>query len=54
MFVNIIYKDDYYLDYKIDAERVYKFILNKNTTNAHDVNPIYIKKIGVEIDKKSN
>lgn len=53
-FVNAINKDDYYLDYKIDAERVYKFILNKNTTNAHDVNPIYIKKIGVEIDKKSN
>ena len=54
IYANAINKDDYYLDYKIDAERVYKFILNKNTTNAHDVNPIYIKKIGVEIDKKSN
>ena len=51
-FINM--ENEYYLDYKIDAERVYKFILNKNTTNAHDVNPIYIKKIGVEIDKKSN
>ena len=53
-FINMENKDDYYLDYKMDAEKVYKFILNKNTTNAHDVNPIYIKKIGVEIDKKSN
>ena len=27
---------------------------NKKETNAHGVNPIYIKKIGVELDKKSN
>ena len=51
-FINM--ENEYYLDYKMDAEKVYDFVLNKRPTNAHDVNPIYIKKIGVEIDKKSN
>lgn len=53
-FINMENKDDYNLDYKIDAKKVYDFLLNRRSTNAHDVNPIYIKKIGVEIDKKSN
>lgn len=53
-FINMENKDDYYLDYKIDAKKVYDFLLNRRSTNAHDVNPTYIKKIGVEIDKKSN
>ena len=53
-FINMENKDDYNLDYKIDAKKVYDFLLNRRPTNAHDVNPIYIKKIGVEIDKKSN
>ena len=51
-FINM--ENEYYLDYKMNAEKVYDFVLNKRPTNAHDVNPIYIKKIGVEIDKKSN
>ena len=51
-FINM--ENEYYLDYKLNAEKVYDFVLNKRHTNAHDVNPIYIKKIGVEIDKKSN
>lgn len=51
-FINM--ENEYYLDYKMDAEKVYDFVLNKRPTNAQDVNPIYIKKIGVEIDKKSN
>lgn len=53
-FINMDNKDEYNLDYKIDAEKVYEFVLNRRPTNAHDVNPIYIKKIGVEIDKTSN
>ena len=47
-------KDEFYLEYKIDASKVYSFVKNKASINAHSVNPLYIKKIGVEIDKKSN
>ena len=40
--------------YTIDPESIYNYMKNKKVTNAHGVNPIYIKKIGVELDKKSN
>ena len=40
--------------YTIDPESIYNYMKNKKKTNAHGVNPIYIKKIGVELDKKSN
>ncbi len=45
---------EYIDNYKIDIEKVYKFLKNVNPVNAHSVKPLYIKKIGVEIDKKSN
>ena len=35
-------------DVEIDYEKVICFALNKDTTNAHEVNPIYVKKIDVE------
>ena len=48
-------KDNIYsLDYEIAAEKVYKFLKTREPENAHQVKPIYIKKIGVELDKKSN
>lgn len=47
-------KDEYITKYEIDIEKVYKFLKDKKTINPHEVNPIYVKKIGVEIDKKSN
>lgn len=53
-FINMKNKDEYYMEYLVDIEKVYLHMNNINPTNAHNVNPIYIKKIGVEIDKKSN
>ena len=44
---------DYYTDYIINPEKVYEFLINHKPINAHLVNPIYVKKIGVEIDKDS-
>ena len=44
---------DYYTDYIINPEKVYEFLINRKPINAHLVNPIYVKKIGVEIDKDS-
>ena len=52
--INIDNLDEYENEYKIDAEKVYKFLKNAQAVNAHSVKPLYIKKIGVEIDKKSN
>ena len=43
----------YQTEYKIDAEKVYEYLKDKKSINPHSVNPIYIKKIGVEVDKKS-
>ncbi len=41
---------DYFVDnYKIDISKVYEYLKSKKYTNAHDVNPVYIKKIGVEL-----
>lgn len=40
--------------YAIDPQAIYDYMKNKEAINAHGVNPIYIKKIGVELDKKSN
>lgn len=53
-----IKKDDndligYDLNYNIDIEKVYDYLKHVKNVPAHGVNPIYIKKIGVEIDKKS-
>lgn len=45
--------NQYQTEYKIDAEKVYEYLKDKESINPHSVNPIYIKKIGVEIDKKS-
>lgn len=44
---------DFELNYKIDAEKVYAYMKTVESINPHSVNPIYIKKIGVEIDKES-
>lgn len=33
---------------ELDYEKIYQFCLNKENLNPHLVNPIYIKKIGVE------
>ncbi len=52
--ININNIVEYESEYKIDAEKVYKFSKNIQPVNAHSVKPLYIKKIGVEIDKKSN
>lgn len=43
----------YCLDYIIDINKIYKFLENRKSINPHQVKPIYVKKIGVEIDKKS-
>lgn len=53
-FINMENSGEYIDNYKIDIEKVYKFIKNVNPVNVHSVKPLYIKKIGVEIDKKSN
>lgn len=45
--------NEYLLDYNIDVEKIYAFLKNRKSINPHQVKPIYIKKIGVEIDKSS-
>ncbi len=52
--INIDNIDEYKTKYCIDAEKVYEFLKSVKSINAHSVKPLYIKKIGVEIDKKSN
>lgn len=52
-FNNIENHDAYNFNYTLNAEKVYNYLKDKASVNPHDVNPIYIKKIGVEIDKKS-
>lgn len=47
-------KDEYITKYEIDIEKVYEFLKDRKAINPHEANPIYVKKIGVEIDKKSN
>ena len=37
----------------IDYKKLFDFTKTLDYTNPHAVNPIYIKKIGVELDKKS-
>ncbi len=44
---------DFELNYKVDAEKIYAYMKNVDSINPHSANPIYIKKIGVEIDKES-
>lgn len=53
-FTNMENSGEYIDNYKMDIEKVYKFLKNVNPVNVHSVKPLYIKKIGVEIDKKSN
>lgn len=52
-FNNLPDKDDYIKEYILDIEKVYDYLKNKEYINAHEAKPIYIKKIGVELDKKS-
>ena len=52
-FVILNSNNDYYLDYDIDVEKIYAFLKSRKSINPHQVKPIYIKKIGVEIDKSS-
>lgn len=52
-FTFINKENEYCTDYQIDATKVYKYLEYVEPTKAHKVNPIYIKKIGVEIDKTS-
>lgn len=53
-FTKLNKDNTYSLDYEIAAEKIYEFLKTKKPVNAHQVKPIYIKKIGVELDKKSN
>ena len=46
--------NEYDTNYNLDAEEIYKFLSKREPTNPHIINPLYIKKIGVEIDKKSD
>ena len=52
-FININKNNEYFEDYHIDVEKIYPFLKNRDSINPHQVKPIYIKKIGVEIDKSS-
>lgn len=49
----ILDTSDYQIEYIINPEKVYEFLNTRESINPHSVNPIYIKKIGVEIDKES-
>lgn len=53
-FTKLNKDNNYFLNYNIDAEKIYQFLKNRKAENAHQVKPVYIKKIGVELDKKSN
>lgn len=53
-YQNISKNEQYSESYIIDEYAIYNYMKNKKSINAHGVNPIYIKKIGVELDKKSN
>lgn len=44
---------EYELNYKVDIEKIYSYMKDAEILNPHNVNPVYIKKIGVEIDKES-
>lgn len=46
-------KNDYCNEYSYDIEKVYAYLKDKDSINHHSAKPIYIKKIGVEIDSKS-
>lgn len=52
-FNNLNFNNEYSLDYNIDVEKIYAFLKMRESINPHQVKPIYIKKIGVEIDKSS-
>lgn len=45
--------EDYYTEYNIDVEKIYAYLKNKDAINPHQAKPVYVKKIGVEIDKSS-
>jgi len=42
-----------YTDINVDYEKVLKYLETKSEINAHEVNPVYIKKLDVENDKNS-
>lgn len=44
---------EYAVEFIYDIEKVYKYLLTQDGINPHGAKPIYVKKIGVEIDKKS-
>ena len=52
-FENLSDKNEYYKDYVVDIQKVCNYLANKPYIKAHEAKPIYVKKIGVELDKKS-
>lgn len=46
-------KDEYLREFKYDILKVYNYLEDKDSINPHSAKPIYVKKIGVEIDSKS-
>ena len=52
-FNKIPNKEEYITEYRLDIEKVSNYLKTEDYINAHKAKPIYIKKIGVEIDKKS-
>ncbi len=52
-FAKLNMNNEYITEYNIDASKIYKFLLDKSSINPHLVKPIYVKKIGVELDKSS-
>ena len=52
-FENLEDKDEYTKEYKLDIEKVINYLSSQESINPHSAKPIYVKKIGVEIDKTS-
>ena len=48
--INSINLEKYNTEYILNVEKVYEYMKKVDSVNAHAVKPIYIKKIGVEID----
>lgn len=46
-------ESNYDMNYNIDVLKIIEYMKDVEEENPHGVNPIYIKKIGVEIDKES-
>lgn len=52
-FTNFSKDNDIITNVTIDYEKVFEYLKAKSSFNPHLVNPIYVKKIEVEYDKKS-